>query len=113
MATTMNSVTLFVRDLLERATKTGAQAAVLSLGAQNVSHLDALSVQWMPVLSFAAGGFILSILTSIASQPIGDKASASTLNTGRDMTSLPVTSAPGPVDPVDAVSKAAEIFPLD
>lgn len=66
--------TYFWREAFERATKTAAQAAVLVIGADQV---NAFSVDWGDVAGFAAGGFVLSVLTSIASKPIGDPGTAS------------------------------------
>ena len=64
----------FVREMLERAVKSAAQAAILVIGAD---QLDALSADWRSVASFAAGAAVLSILTSIASRPFGDDGSPS------------------------------------
>ena len=58
----------FIIESLERAAKTAAQSALLLLGAD---QLNALSVDWGNVAGFALGGFVLSILTSIASKPLG------------------------------------------
>lgn len=49
---------------LERATKSAAQAAILVFGADQV---NVLAVTWPEVGGFAAGGFVLSLLTSVAS----------------------------------------------
>ncbi len=51
---------------LERAIKTAAQAAVLSIGATSIA-INALAVDWASVGGFALGGFALSILTSVGS----------------------------------------------
>ena len=53
---------------LERAVKTAAQAAILVIGADqfNVFILD-----WVGLAGFAAGGFVLSVLTSVATAGIG------------------------------------------
>ena len=53
---------------LERAIKTAAQAAILVLGADQV---NAMAASWGDVLGFAVGGFVLSVLTSLASSPLG------------------------------------------
>jgi Putative lactococcus lactis phage r1t holin len=58
----------FWKDAGERAVKTGAQAALLVLGAD---QLDAIAADWGDVGSFALGGVVLSLLTSIVSAPIG------------------------------------------
>lgn len=52
----------------ERATKTAAQAAVLVLGADQI---NAMSANWTDVAGFAAGGFVLSVLTSLATSGFG------------------------------------------
>jgi hypothetical protein len=54
---------------VERAVKTAAQVAVVTLGAEAV---DLLAVDWTAVLSMSAGGALVSLLTSIASGRIGD-----------------------------------------
>ena len=54
--------------IIERATKTAAQSALLVIGAD---QLNALQADWSEVGSFAAGGFLLSVLTSIASTGFG------------------------------------------
>lgn len=56
-----------LRNLLDRATKTAAQAAVLAIGADAV---NILTVDWSDVAGLAGGGFILSALTSVAHQGI-------------------------------------------
>lgn len=57
----------YARDLLDRATKTAAQAAMLTLGADQVNALDA---DWQLVGGMALGGFVLSALTTIAQRGI-------------------------------------------
>ena len=58
----------FVLETLERAVKTGAQSALLIFGADQI---NALSADWVNVAGFALGGFVLSVLTSVASKPLG------------------------------------------
>ena len=60
---------LFVRRAVERAIKTAAQAALLLLGADQLDWFDA---DWGKAATTAAAGFVVSLLTSIASQPAGD-----------------------------------------
>jgi hypothetical protein len=60
--------TRFVRETVERAVKSAAQAAILVVGAD---RLDAFSTDWAHVAGFAIGGFVLSVLTSLASKPLG------------------------------------------
>ena len=59
----------FLTAALERALKTAAQSALLVIGAEQV---DALTVDWLGVLGFAAGGAVLSVLSSLASAGVGN-----------------------------------------
>lgn len=52
---------------VERAVKSAAQAAILVLGAD---QLNVLAIDWPEVAGFAAGGFVLSVLTSVASDAV-------------------------------------------
>lgn len=54
--------------VLERACKTAAQSALLVFGADQV---NALNANWVDVGGFAAGGFVLSLLMSVASSGFG------------------------------------------
>ena len=54
--------------VLERAVKTAAQAALLVFGAD---QLDAMNASWADAFGFAAGGFVLSVLTSLATSGFG------------------------------------------
>jgi hypothetical protein len=56
----------FWLDAAERAIKTAAQSALLVLG-QDVLGFDVFSADWLNLAGFAAGGAMLSVLTSIAS----------------------------------------------
>lgn len=64
----------FLEESIERALKTAAQSAVLVLGAE---QMDVLAVNWQEVLLLALGGFVLSIITSIASSRVGKRSTAS------------------------------------
>lgn len=55
---------------VERAVKTGAQAAILALG-QDVASFDVFAASWGNITGFAVGGAILSVLTSLASLKVG------------------------------------------
>lgn len=55
----------YYRDLADRATKTAAQAAVLSIGVES-AQADALAFDWRLMAGMAAGGAILSLLTNVA-----------------------------------------------
>jgi hypothetical protein len=63
----------FWKDALERAIKTAAQSSVVVIGTSSVFT----DVNWILVASGAGLGFILSILTSIASSAFGNSDSAS------------------------------------
>ena len=60
----------FLRQTLERAIKTAAQSAILVFG---VGEVNALEVDWGDVVGFGAGGFILSVLTSLVTANVGPK----------------------------------------
>jgi hypothetical protein len=62
-----------VLAVLERATKTAAQSALLVVGADQT---NVLSTDWAQVLGFAAGGFVLSVLTSVATSGFGSSGPA-------------------------------------
>ena len=64
----------FWTETLERSIKSAAQAAILVLGAGQV---DAITVSWGSVSSFAAGAAILSVLTSLVSAGVGPPESPS------------------------------------
>jgi hypothetical protein len=59
----------FWRESAERATKTAAQALILAVGASE--GFDLFALDWRNAIGVAAGGFVLSILTSLASAPFG------------------------------------------
>lgn len=58
----------YLLAMLERATKTAAQSALLVVGADQINVIGA---DWSDVLGFGAGGFLLSILTSVATSGFG------------------------------------------
>jgi len=62
-------------DVFERAVKTAAQTAVVAIGA--AAGFDLFTADWRTVGGAAAGGFVLSVLTSLGSVPFGDRSSAS------------------------------------
>jgi len=70
----------FWLDAAERAIKTGAQSALLAVGADKV--LDVMAADWANVASFAAGGAVLSLLTSVASAPMPGVSPASLVPPG-------------------------------
>lgn len=56
------------RAVAERAIKTAAQVAVLTIGGDVV---DAFDLDWKNIVGLALGGALLSILTSLASISLG------------------------------------------
>lgn len=52
----------------ERAVKTAAQTTIAVLGA---AQLDVFTADWRQAAGVGLGGAVLSLLTSIASEPIG------------------------------------------
>jgi hypothetical protein len=59
----------FLKATLERALKTAAQSAILVIGAD---QFNALAFDWNNLAGFAAGGFALSVLTSIGTGALTD-----------------------------------------
>lgn len=55
----------------ERALKTAAQVPLTVWGTLDLG-LDVLAVDWRMIGSLAAGGALISLLTSIASAPLSD-----------------------------------------
>jgi hypothetical protein len=66
------------RDVLERAIKTAAQTAVIAIGA--AAGFDLFTADFTTIGGAAAGGFVLSVLTSIGSAPFGTNGSPSLLS---------------------------------
>lgn len=97
----MNPIRAYVSAILERAIKSAAQSALLAVGASATGAIDLLHSDWQTILGLAGGGFVLSMLTSIASSGFGD-------NPGPSLTSEAVAVTPEP-DPEPApVSEDAE-----
>lgn len=61
---------------LERALKTAAQT-LLSLFLVGDAMFSLLEFQWGPALGIAGGAFVISLLTSLVSAPIGPVGSPS------------------------------------
>jgi hypothetical protein len=64
----------WLKDAAERAIKTFAQSALATLG---LGTLDVLTVNWVGVVSIGAGAALISVLTSVASEPVGVGGTAS------------------------------------
>lgn len=64
----------FWKDAGERAAKSAAQAAGLALGAGAV---NVLTLDWLTLGGAAAGGALLSLITSIGSAGIANRGTAS------------------------------------
>ena len=62
--------THFWKLATERALKSAAQSVILALSASTEGPINALSFDWKLGLGFAAGGALLSYLTSIISAPL-------------------------------------------
>jgi hypothetical protein len=116
-----NAVNRFVLQLLERAGKTAAQAALLELTAENLkagvstTALNALQFHWAPLAGFALGGFVVSMLTSIGSVPVGQAGSPSLVKEAAVDVPVPVLPAPAVAAPTDSAAVLAEaqaIHPL-
>lgn len=69
---------VFLKDAFERAIKTALQAAALVMG-QSAAGFNLMSVDVPVVAGFAAGGFILSLATSIASALFAGRISPASL----------------------------------
>lgn len=67
--------------VLERAVKTAAQSALLVFGAD---QLNAMSASWSDAAGFAAGGFVLSVLTSLATSGFGGNGPSATTETVKE-----------------------------
>lgn len=61
---------LFWRALFERGVKTGAQAVALAITGDVV--FNAFQADWVNLAGVAAGGFVLSALTSLATAALTD-----------------------------------------
>lgn len=67
----------FWSEAIERAIKTAAQSVILAWGAANGA--DLFELDWQEAVGFGLGGFVLSLLTSVASGAVaaGGKGSPS------------------------------------
>jgi len=62
---------------LERAVKTAAQSVALAIGAEQV---NAITLDWAELGGFGAGGFVLSVLTSVGSGLVSSQPGPSLTN---------------------------------
>lgn len=76
------SLKAFALDTCERAIKTVAQTAVVTIGAGPVTGL--LDLDWEAVASVSALAGVVSVLTSIASRPLGGDPDSASLFSGYD-----------------------------
>jgi len=99
----LNIVTNYVADVAERAVKTAAQSALTYLTMNNVIGpvFNAHTLDYGMLADFAMGGAIFSILTSLVSQPFGDKLTASVIKGQGDTPALP--------DPSPAVAETPPV----
>lgn len=67
------NLSAYYTDLVDRAVKTAAQAAILSVGVESAS-VNALAVDWTLMGGMALGGALLSLLTNVAERGIFGKA---------------------------------------
>lgn len=63
------SVRDYYTDLVDRAVKTAAQSAVLSVGVESV-QVNGLAVDWKLMAGMALGGALLSALTTVGQRGI-------------------------------------------
>jgi len=60
----------YYTDMIDRATRTAAQVAVLMIGADT---FNIIAVDWLEIGCFAAGGAALSVLTTIGQRGLLDR----------------------------------------
>lgn len=65
----------YYTELVDRAVKSAAQAAVLSVGVES-AQADALAFDWKLMAGMAAGGAVLSLLTNLGQRGIFGRESA-------------------------------------
>jgi hypothetical protein len=74
--------TTFLIDLAERAVKSAAQAVILAVGA--AKGFDLFHADFANLAGLAAGAFVLSALTSLASEQFGTKGTAALITAKAD-----------------------------
>lgn len=63
----------YYTELADKAAKTAAQSAVLSIGVES-AQVNGLAVDWALMAGMALGGAVLSLLTNVAQRGILGKA---------------------------------------
>lgn len=105
----MNVVTRFTLETLERAIDTGAATALVAIGAAST---NVVGWNWVTIGGAFAAGSIVSLLTSLASQPIGDPLSPSVLKPQGTVAAVPLPNAvPVPVPSEPVVITAPPVSP--
>lgn len=99
-----NVVTRFTLETLERAIDTGAAVALVAIGGAST---NVIGWNWATIGGAFAAGAVVSVLTSLASQPVGDPLSPSVLKP-QGTTPATVTVDPTPaIVPAEPVAVAA------
>ena len=63
------NLSAYYTDLVDRAVKSAAQAAILSVGVESAAT-NALAVDWTLMGGMALGGALLSLLTNVGERGI-------------------------------------------
>ena len=71
----MSKIRTYYTELVDRAVKTAAQAAILSVGVES-TQVNALAVDWTLMGGMAAGGAALSVLTTLTQRGIFGRSSS-------------------------------------
>ena len=66
----------YYTDLVDRAVKTAAQSAVLSIGVES-AQVNGFAVDWMLMAGMAAGGALLSVLTTVGQRGLFGRSTTS------------------------------------
>lgn len=91
---------MFWRSAIERAVKSFAQSLAAVLGAGGAGLWD---VEWTTALAMAGMTTLLSLLTSVASAPVGAEHSPSLLPSATTPATPAATPAPSAAQVTDAV----------
>lgn len=68
----MSTIRRYYTQLADRAVRSAAQAAVLSIGVES-AQVDAFAIDFRLLAGMAAGGALLSVLTSLGARGITGK----------------------------------------